>query len=382
MNTPVLFQKTKNRLTKNSRRESITQQPAENNRYVEKINLNQLVKEQVGEETFSFLSQYVNFEHKDTFVEATTTRFNILKIPQGKCSSFVNLKRVNDIRWINKFFETVNVKLNTGNRFIGFVETKKNRKEKILNKLPFPLNWMHYTVDFILHRAFPKLTFTKKIYFYITKGNNRALTKAETLGRLVSCGFEIKDIKEIGRLTWFVTEKVKEPAYDFNPSYGPLFKMHRVGKGGKVIQVYKFRTMHPYAEYLQDYVLRINGYSEIGKPANDFRMTNWGKFMRRYWLDELPQLINVLKGEMKLVGIRPLSKRFLQEYPEDILQMRLKHKPGCVPPYVALLKQDVEEYIESERIYLTEKEKHPHTTDIKYFFKAFYNIFTNKIRSA
>jgi lipopolysaccharide/colanic/teichoic acid biosynthesis glycosyltransferase len=104
--------------------------------------------------------------------------------------------------------------------------------------------------------------------------------------------------------------------------------------------------------------------------------------MRKYWLDELPQLINVLKGEMKLVGIRPLSKRFLAEYPEDVLQMRLKHKPGCVPPYVALLKQDVEEYIESERIYLMEKEKHPYSTDIKYFFKAIYNILTNKIRSA
>ena len=85
---------------------------------------------------------------------------------------------------------------------------------------------------------------------------------------------------------------------------------------------------------------------------------------------------------MKLVGIRPLSQRFLSEYPEDIKKLRLKHKPGCVPPYVALLKQDLEEYIESEVIYLREKKKHPYTTDIKYLLKAFFNIFTNKIRSA
>lgn len=352
------------------------------NLFEDKVNLNKLVKDQVGEEAFDFIQQYIDFENESTLFEATTTRFNILKIPKGKYKSFVNLKRVNDIRWINKFFESVNEKLENGSLFLGFVETKRNRKRRILSRTPFPFNWVHYTSDFILHRALPKMAFTKKVYFYITKGNNRVLTKAETLGRLVSCGFEIKDIREIGRLTYFVVEKTKEPVYDLNPSYGPLFKMPRVGKEGKIIKVYKFRTMHPYAEYLQDYILQINGYSEIGKPANDFRMTTWGKFMRRYWLDELPQLINVLKGEMKLVGIRPLSKRFLAEYPKDVLEMRSKHKPGCVPPYVALLKQDVEEYIESERIYLLEKEKHPHTTDFKYFFKAVYNIITNKIRSA
>ncbi len=346
------------------------------------VNLNELVRKQVGEQAFHFLLRYVDFEDPHTFVEATSTRFNILKIPAGAYKNIVNLARVNDIRWINKFFETVNTKLNNGGVFIGFVETKKNRKERILNRLPFPLNWIRYTGDFFLHRALPKMSFSKKIYFYITKGHNRVLTKAETLGRLVSCGFEIIDVEEIGKITYFVTKKSKAPYYPPNPSYGPLFKMKRVGKGGKIIEVYKFRTMHPYAEYLQDYVLLINGYSEIGKPADDFRLTNWGRFMRKYWLDELPQLINVLKGEMKLVGIRPLSKRFLQEYPDDVLKMRLKHKPGCVPPYVALLKQDVEEYIESERIYLKEKEKHPFTTDIKYFFKALYNILTNKIRSA
>ncbi len=85
---------------------------------------------------------------------------------------------------------------------------------------------------------------------------------------------------------------------------------------------------------------------------------------------------------MKIVGIRPLSLRFLKEYPEDVKLQRMKHKPGCVPPYVALLKQDVEEYIESEKIYMAEKEKHPYSTDIKYFFTAVYNILANKIRSS
>ena len=199
---------------------------------------------------------------------------------------------------------------------------------------------------------------------------------------MVSCGFEIIDHKEIDNKIWFVVKKTGKPHFDINPSYGPLFRMPRIGKNGKIIRVYKFRTMHPYAEYLQDYILKTNGYSEIGKPADDIRLTSWGKFMRKYWLDELPQLINVFLGEMKLVGVRPISKRFLSEYPDDIKKMRMKHKPGCVPPYVALLKQDVKEYIESERTYLLEKERRPYTTDIKYFCKALYNILTNKIRSA
>ncbi|MCX6276358.1 MAG: sugar transferase, partial [Bacteroidetes bacterium] len=231
-------------------------------------------------------------------------------------------------------------------------------------------------------RVLPKIQFTKGAYFFITDGRRRVMSKAEVLGRLVACGFDIVDLKNINGSLYFVAKKIKEPAYDLNPSYGPLFKMRRIGKNGKIIQVYKFRTMHPYSEYLQDYIIRTNGYQDIGKPADDFRITTWGKFLRKYWLDELPQLINVARGEMKLVGIRPVSNRFLNEFPEDIKALRLKQKPGCVPAYVSLLKQSVDGFIEAETIYLKEKVKHPYTTDIKYFYKALFNILSNKIRSA
>ncbi len=63
-----------------------------------------------------------------------------------------------------------------------------------------------------------------------------------------------------------------------NPSYGPMFAMNRLGKNGKIFKVYKLRTMHPYSEYLQDYVLKVNGYSETGKPAEDFRIPKWERF--------------------------------------------------------------------------------------------------------
>ena len=348
------------------------------------INLDDLVQQQIGIEAFDFLKQFVNFNHASTLIEATATRFNIQKIPKRKFNSIVNLKRVNDIRWINKFFETVNEKLDTGGLFIGFVETKKNRKERILNKHITPFNWLIYSFDFLHKRVAPKVPLIKKAYFHLTKGHNRVITKAETLGRLISSGFEIIEVQEIGKLTYFVTKKAKQPMYDPNPSYGPIFKMRRVGKGGKIIKVYKLRTMHPYSEYLQEYMVKTCGYDNEGKGKikNDFRTSTLGKFFRRYWLDELPQIINILKGEMNIVGVRPLSQTRYNEFPEKVKQMRIKYKPGCIPPYVSLLMPNEEDNIKAELIYLQEKEKRPYLTDVKFFFMAVYNILTNKIRSA
>ncbi|MCF6224519.1 MAG: sugar transferase [Flavobacteriaceae bacterium] len=159
--------------------------------------------------------------------------------------------------------------------------------------------------------------------------------------------------------------------------------MPRLGENGRIIKVYKLRTMHPYSEYLQDYVLKANGYAETGKPAEDFRIPTWGKFMRKCWLDELPQLINVLKGDMKLVGIRPVSERYFQDIPKEMQKLRLTQKPGCIPPYVALnRKGNVMSVLQAEKDYLEEKINNPYFTDAKYFFTAIFNIIFRHKRSA
>ena len=67
----------------------------------------------------------------------------------------------------------------------------------------------------------------------------------------------------------------------------------KVGKDGVIINVYKFRTMHPYSEYLQSYIYEQNKLQEGGKFANDFRVTTLGKCMRKLWIDELPMFINL-----------------------------------------------------------------------------------------
>jgi lipopolysaccharide/colanic/teichoic acid biosynthesis glycosyltransferase len=209
------------------------------------------------------------------------------------------------------------------------------------------------------------------------------MSKAEGLGRLVSCGFSIMDYKSIDGILYFVVKKTGEPEFNMSPSYGPVYKMPRLGKKGKIIGVYKFRTMHPYSEYLQDYIVNANGYAATGKPADDFRIPAWGKFMRRFWLDELPQLLNVLKGEMKLVGIRPVSRRYFQDIPKEMQVLRSTQKPGCIPPYVSLNRDgNVMSVLQAEKEYLEEKINNPYTTDLKYFFKAIFNIIVKEKRSA
>ncbi len=341
-----------------------------------------LIIEKSGKEAFDFFSKYVDIESEKTFVFSSTNIFNILN-NNTHPNAIINLSRTNDIRFVNKFFEAVNSKLNNGDIFIGCLETISSRMLRMpIGKIPL-IGPLYFSVEFVFNRISPKLPGLKKIYFLLTRGRNRLLSRAEVLGRLVCCGFEILDYKLLNGLTYFVVVKIKKPVFDMNPSYGALYEMPRIGKNGKIIGVYKMRTMHAYAEYLHEYVLKINGYAESGKPANDFRLTPWGKFMRRYWLDELPQLLNVLKGELKLVGVRPVSQRYFQDIPKDLQDLRLKHKPGCIPPYVALdRKGNVNSVLQSEREYLEEKTLHPFTTDTKYFFKAIFNIVFKRKRSA
>lgn len=336
----------------------------------------------VGEDILEYFESFIDVTAKETIVIKNHQQCSKDKTLKNKIN-LVCLSKINDIRNINKHFELINSKLPDGGVFIGCLETLTSRRKRI-NKKGIPVvNDLHLGFEFLYKRVLPKLNFTKKHYFNITNGKDRILSKAEGLGRLVSCGFKIMDHKNINGLTYFIVKKDREPSFDMNPSYGPVYKMPRIGKNGKIIKVYKFRTMHPYSEYLQDYILKSNGYAETGKPADDFRIPTWGKSFRRFWIDELPQLINVLKGDMKLVGIRPVSERYFQDIPKEMQKLRLTQKPGCIPPYVALNREgNVMSVLQSEKEYLEEKIRNPFTTDTKYFFKAIFNIIFKHKRSA
>jgi lipopolysaccharide/colanic/teichoic acid biosynthesis glycosyltransferase len=140
--------------------------------------------------------------------------------------------------------------------------------------------------------------------------------------------------------------------------------------------------MHPYSEYLQDYVYRQNKLQQNGKLKNDYRVCTVGQFLRKYWIDELPMLINFFKGDLKLVGVRPISNHYFNLYSEELKQKRIHHKPGLLPPFYADLPKTMEEIMESELKYLEAYEKHPLKTDWKYFWKVFVNIVFKKARSS
>lgn len=339
-------------------------------------------KKEVGEEVYRFLYKYADIFSPTTFVVSTTTLFNIEYHAKNKSETIINLRRVNDLRYINKFFESVNRKLIDRGIFIGCCETKNMRKQRILRKFPFGMNYLYYTFDFIIKRIFPKFMLTKRMYFILTRGQNRVITRAEVLGRLYSCGFEVVDDQFFPNLYYFVARKVTSPAYDNNPTYGPIVRLSRVGKNGKPIKVLKMRTMHPFSEYLQEYIFYKNNLKEGGKFKNDFRVSTLGKIMRTFWLDELPMLVNLFRGDMKLFGVRPISKHYYNLYTKELQERRIKHKPGLIPPFYVHYPRTLEEIMASEMKYLEEFEKHPFWTDWKYFWKAIFNIIFKKYRSS
>jgi lipopolysaccharide/colanic/teichoic acid biosynthesis glycosyltransferase len=140
-------------------------------------------------------------------------------------------------------------------------------------------------------------------------------------------------------------------------SRGPIFfRQRRVGLGGREFMMWKFRSMLPEAEARQSEIAHLNHYGSerLFKARQDPRVTRVGRALRRFSLDELPQLFNVLAGDMSLVGPRPPLPSEVKAY-ENRHLVRLSVVPGLTGPWQVNgrnLITDFEEVVRLERDYI------------------------------
>ena len=314
--------------------------------------LRSTIKEHSGTCVLKYLEDNVSLGSGNTLVFASTDPMLMKYQPQFQFSTVVQLEKLNNIKGINKMLALTNEKLPDNGIFVCCFETKSTYKKRMLLRYRKGLNYFFYVFNFIFKRIFPKIFLSNKLYYSIVGGKNRILSKAEVLGRFYCCGYKVIKDRKIGQLTYVVAQRVQQPEALLNKTYGPLIRLHRYGRNGEPFEVYKMRTMHPYSEYLQSYIYERNSLSAGGKFNKDFRITTFGRFMRKYWLDELPMIFNFLNGEMKLVGVRPLSPQYFSLYSSELQKKRNKFKPGLLPPFYADMPRTLEEIEASELSYL------------------------------
>jgi lipopolysaccharide/colanic/teichoic acid biosynthesis glycosyltransferase len=304
---------------------------------------------------------------------------------ESEAGTLILLDPLNMVRGINKMFFFANQQLqeNLGILICCF-ETKSTRKRRILKHYPAFLSGLIYFNDFLIRRFFPKVLMGERMYYNPYRDQYRILPKTEVLGRLSYMGFDVINTRKIEGITYVVALKTQQitsrPPLRF---YGPLIKLRRSGKNGAPIIVYKFRTMYAYSEFLQDYMYKTYDLQDGGKFTKDIRVSSWGRLMRKYFIDEIPMIWNIIKGDMKLVGVRPLSNQYLSLYSDDVKQLRSRYKPGLLPPFYADMPGSIEEIQQSEVNYLKLCEKNGlFITDLKYLFKIIYSILFRHAKSS
>ena len=156
-----------------------------------------------------------------------------------------------------------------------------------------------------------------------------------------------------------------------------IFKQKRVGLNGKEFYMYKFRSMVINAEELKAELESQNEMSgPMFKMKDDPRITKIGKFIRKTSIDELPQLINVIKGDMSLVGPRPSLPKEVEEF-ETWMRERLEVKPGltCIWQVSGRNNIDFEDWMKLDISYVEDRNL---WIDIKLIFKTVFVLFGDK----
>lgn len=331
----------------------------------------------------AWLKEHVGEFRSDTYV-VNTDDGNALDILWGKHPVLiVNLKALNQIRHLNTFLNKASEVLVDEGYICCHSRTSGLKRAVIERTYPGFLGKLLYRLHYLWHRVFAKMRCTRWFYMWVTDGKNRTYSRVELLGRMYRAGFEVIDESFHDGEYYLLGKKVKAPIWDDEPSSGMLVKLNRVGYQGNMIGVYKFRTMYSYSEYLQPYMLEHEGLQKGGKFANDYRVNFWGRKFRKSWIDELPMFINILKGQMKLVGVRPLSRQYFSLYSPEMQELHISVKPGLLPPfyYDKESPESLEDVQASEKRYIEAYHQHPFATDWRYFWGTVGNILFKHKRS-
>lgn len=160
-----------------------------------------------------------------------------------------------------------------------------------------------------------------------------------------------------------------------SPGASPIYTQVRVGKNGRAFKFYKFRSMIPDAEKKLDELLNKNEMEgPVFKMKDDPRITRVGRFIRKSSIDELPQLYNVLKGNMSLVGPRPPLMREVSQYTDEQM-LRVSIKPGITCYWQIQPKRNslsFDEWLALDMKYIEERSL---LTDVKILFKTVGAVF-------
>jgi|688.fasta_scaffold07188_4 lipopolysaccharide/colanic/teichoic acid biosynthesis glycosyltransferase len=281
--------------------------------------------------------------------------------------------KINDWFNINKKLSEIYKKAEAGQLLVFYFDsidiTNLNLKNNygIACKFIFPLHWLFF-------RVLTKIPFLDKIQNFISRGKSKVLSAVEVNGRLVYNGFTQLHVGQINNTNYIVAQKTHTPSLNPTPSYYLLTRLNRVSLHGNIIKIVKVRSMYPYSEFLQKDVFEQFSLSNSGKINSDPRITPVGKYIRKYWIDEIPQIFEWLSGKIKLVGIRAMSQHYFSLYNKEYQDLYHQVKPGFLSP----LFDDNGDFNHIQNVeidYLKKYTQAPVKTDIEYFLKTVSQIF-------
>lgn len=301
----------------------------------------------------------------------------------GSVSFLVIGRPLDTIAPLDDLLNRCNSRLTDGGTLCCVATPAAVKRQQLRQRWPWGIHNIAVATHHLWHHVAAKLWISRGLYRLVTGEHHRSMSRVEILGRLRHAGFDITYQHVHGNTLTLCATRIGDPILE-PPHIGAFIGLPRIGKGGKQVRIYKIRTMHAYSEFLQADLYNRHHLTRKGKIQHDYRVTFVGHWLRKHWIDEWPMLFNLLRGDIKLVGVRPLSESFFRLYSPEMQRLRTQYKPGLLPPLYAqpINANNLDSVQESERQYLEAYAQHPLRTDWHYFWRIVGNIVFRRRRSA